>query len=131
MEILNEVGATVNKNECLFFANETEYIEYLIDKNGIRVNPRKIHPIINIPQPTNIKQLQSFLGAVNYYPKFIPNMADIAKHLNKFIDKNAIWGWKSECDNSFQVLKRRLSETPVLSMYGRNIPLKVDCNASI
>ena len=123
MEILNEVGATVNKNECLFFANETEYIEYLIDKNGIRVNPRKIHPIK--------KLFQSFLGAVNYYPKFIPNMADIAKHLNKFIDKNAIWGWKNECDNSFQVLKRRLSETPVLSMYGRNIPLKVDCNASI
>ena len=97
--MLNEVGATVNKSKCLFFANEDEYIRLLIDKNGIRVNPRKIDPIINMPQPTNVKQLQSFLGAVNYYSKFIPNMADIAKHLYKLIEKNAIWEWKNECDN--------------------------------
>ena len=130
LEILNEVGATVNKSKCLFFANEIEYIGFLIEKNGIRVNPRKIDPIINMPQPTNVKQLQSFLGAVNYYSKFIPNMADIAKHLYKLIEKNAIWEWKNECDNSFRILKQRLSESPVLSMYNPDLPLKVDCDAS-
>ena len=60
LEILNEVGATVNKSKCLFFANEIEYIGFLIDENSIRVNPRKIDSIINMPQPTNVKQLQSF-----------------------------------------------------------------------
>ena len=130
LEILNEVGAMVNKSKCLFFANEIEYIGLLTHKNGIRVNPRKIDPIINMPQPTNVKQLQSFLGVVNYYSKFIPNMADIAKHLYKLIEKNAIWEWKNECDDSFQVLKQRLSESPVLSMYDPDIPLKVDCDAS-
>ena len=55
-------------------------------------------------------------------------MSDIAKHLYKPIKKNAIWEWT--CDNSFQVLKQRLSESPVLSMYDPEIPLKVDCNAS-
>ena len=130
LEIANEVGAMLNKSKCHFFANEIEYIGFLKDKNCIRVNPRKIDPIINMPQPTNVKQLQSFLGAVNYYSKFIPNMADIAKHLYKLIEKNAIWEWKNECDNSFQVLKQRLSESPVLSMYDPDIPLKVDCDAS-
>ena len=67
LEILNEVGPTVNKRKCLFVANEIEYIGFLIDKNGIHVNPWKIDPIINMPQPTNVKQLQSFLGKVNYY----------------------------------------------------------------
>ena len=62
LEILNEVGATVNKSKCLFFANEIEYIGFLIDENSIRVNPRKIDSIINMPQPTNVKQLQSFGG---------------------------------------------------------------------
>ena len=81
-----------------------------------------------MPQSTNVKQLKSFLGAVNYYSKFVPNMSDIAKHLYKPIKKNAIWEWT--CDNSFQVLKQRLSESPVLSMYDPEIPLKVDCNAS-
>ena len=130
LEILNEVGVTVNKSNCLFFVNEIEYIGLLIDKNGIRVNPRKIDPIKNMPQSTNVKQLQSFLGAVYYYSRFIPNMADIAKHLYKLPEKNAIWEWKSECDNSFQLLKQRLSESPVLSMYDPDIPLKVDCDAS-
>ena len=130
LEILNEVGATVNKSKCLFFANEIEYIGFLIDKNGILVNPRKIDPIIKMPQPNNVKQLQSFLWAVNYYSKFIPNMADTAKHLYKLTEKNAIWEWKNECDNSFQVLKECLSESPILSMYDPNIPLKVDCDDS-
>ena len=49
LEILNEVGATVNKSKCLFFANEIEYIGFLIDKNVICVNRRKIDPIINMP----------------------------------------------------------------------------------
>ena len=57
LEILNEVGATVNKSRCLFFANEIEYIGFLIDKNCFRVNPRKIDTIINMPQPTNVKHL--------------------------------------------------------------------------
>ena len=65
LEILNEAGATVNKSKCIFFANEIEYIGFLINKNGICVNPRKIDPVINMPQPTNVKQLQSFFGAVN------------------------------------------------------------------
>ena len=130
MEILNEVGATVNKTKCFFFADEIKYIRFLIDKNGIRINPRKIDPIINMPQTTNFKQLQSFLRAVNYYLKFIPNMEDIAKYLYKLIEKNAIWEWKNECDNSFRVLKQHLLESPVLSMYGPNLPLKVDCDAS-
>ena len=60
LEILNEVGATVNKSNFLFFVNEIEYIRLLIDKNGVRVNPRKIDPIKNMPQSTNVKQLQSF-----------------------------------------------------------------------
>ena len=130
LKILNKVGATVNKSKFFFFANEIKYIGFLIDKNGIRVNQWKIDSIINIPQRTTVKQLHSFLGAVNYYSKFIPNMADITKHLYKLIEKNAIWEWKNECDNSFQVLKQRLSESPVLSMYDPDIPLKVDCNAS-
>ena len=67
LAILNEVGATVNKTKCLFFADEIKYIRFLINKNGIRINPRKIDPIISMPQTTNFKQPQSFLRVVNYY----------------------------------------------------------------
>ena len=105
-------------------------INVLTDKNGIRVNPPKIDPIINMPQPTNVKQLQNFLGGVNYYSKFIPNMADIAKHLYKPIEKNTIWEWKNECDNSFRALKQRLSESSVLGIYDPDLLLKVDCDTS-
>ena len=83
-----------------------------------------------MPQLTNVKQLQSFLGAASYYSKFILNIADIAKHLYKVIKKNAIWEWKNECDNLFRVLKQRLSESPILSMCDPNLLLKVDCDAS-
>ena len=49
LEVLNEVWATVNKSKCLFFANEIEYNGFLTDESGIRLNPRKIDPIKNMP----------------------------------------------------------------------------------
>lgn len=49
------------------------------------MNPEKIQSIVELPEPSDLKQLQSFLGGINYYSKFIP-MADIAKSLYKLLE---------------------------------------------
>ena len=75
-------------------------------------------------QLTSVKQIQSFWGGSQLLLK-VHSKYDRHCKTYKLIKKNAIWEWKNECDNLFQVLKQRLSESPVLSMYDPNIPLNM------
>ena len=59
-----------------------EYLGHQIDEEGIRAVPNKVEAITNAPQPTNVQELHSFLGLLNYYGKFIRNLSSIIHLLN-------------------------------------------------
>ena len=81
LKVLDELGVTANKSKCVFFADEVDYMGHIISKNGIRANIKKIDAIVNAPHPTNIKEVESFLGGINYYSQYIPDMATISSPL--------------------------------------------------
>ena len=81
------MGVTVRKEKCKFFMLEVENLGHIISKMGIRVNPEKTEALGNVPVPKNVKELQSFIGGVNYYAKFIPNMATLCKPLYDLLKK--------------------------------------------
>ena len=86
--------------------------------------------IVELPEPTDLKQLQSFLGGINYYSKFMPNMADIAKPLYRLLEKKTEWRWSQNEQNAFDNLKSLLMKAPVLTLYDPKLPIKVACDAS-
>ena len=71
MEILKGMGVTVRKEKCNFFMPEVINLGHIISKDGIRVNPEKTEALNNAPVPRNAKELQSFIGGVNYYASLI------------------------------------------------------------
>ena len=127
---LYEAGITVKKEKCRFFMEEVENLGHIIDKNGIRVNPKKTDAISKISSPQNIKQLQSFIGAVNYYGKYIPDMAHICIPLYELLRKDKKWEWGKEQEEAFIMLKKELLNSQLLANYDRNLPIIVDCDAS-
>jgi hypothetical protein len=74
---LDEAGLTVKKEKCKFFQDEVEYLGHIIDKNGLRKTKDKISAITEAPQPKTVTQVRSFCGMVNYYSRFVPNLAAI------------------------------------------------------
>ena len=110
--------------------NEVEHLGHIIDKHGIRVNVSKVEAIKNAPAPTNVKQLQSFIGCINYYSKFIPNMASICKPLYALLEKSSEWCWQQKDQDAFDCLKLQLTSAPVLVIYDQTLPVKLDCDAS-
>ena len=70
-KVLKDTGATLNKKKCMFFAKQNEYVGFLIDRNGMHINPNKIKAINKLPEPNDLKQLENFLGGSNYYLKVI------------------------------------------------------------
>lgn len=68
----------------------------------------------SFPQPTNQKQLRSFLGLVAYYRKFIRGFALIAKPLHLLLREDTAWNWSDECTRAFDNLVQEVCENVTL-----------------
>lgn len=84
---LKENGLRINFSKCQFFKDCVTYLGYKIDKNGLHTDDKKIDAIVAAPSPTNVTQLRSFMGLVNFYSKFCQNMSDILKPLYNLLKK--------------------------------------------
>jgi LPS O-antigen subunit length determinant protein (WzzB/FepE family) len=67
-------------------------------------------------QPLNVTDIQSFLGLVGYYQRFIENFSKIAKPMTELLKNNTKFEWSEACEKSFQELKRRLTTALVLTL---------------
>ena len=66
--------------KCLFMQPEIDFLGYHIDADGRHPMDEEIHTIKEAPTPKNVSELRSFLGLVNYYSKFLPNLSTTRDH---------------------------------------------------
>ena len=107
-----------------------DYLGHRIDAQGIHVLSEKVEAITKAPVPKNISELRSFLGLLNYYRKFLPNVATILKPLNKLLQVNRKWKWASECTTALQEAKELLTTPNVLVHYDSTLPIRMAADAS-
>ena len=74
--------------------------------------------------------LRSFLGLVNYYGKFLPNLASVASPLYNLLQKNAPWVWGSTQKRAFREVKRLLQSSDLLAHFDPEKELILACDAS-
>ena len=113
-----------------FFQDSVEYLGHEINQEGIQPLEKKVAAIKQAPTPKTVEQLESFLGMINYYGKFIPNLSSIAAPLNQLRHKNRSWQWGSQEETAFKKLKEELVSAKVLVHYNPQLPVKLDCDAS-
>eukprot|EP00731_Ephydatia_muelleri_P000767 Em0001g767a len=109
MSRLEEHGLHLKLSKCVFMAPSVEYLGHHISADGIRPAEGKKRAIEDAPRPQNVGQLRSFVGLLNYYGKFLPNMADILAPLYRLLRKGASWCWEAEQDAAFNHAKQQLS----------------------
>lgn len=74
-ERLAKYNVRININKCQFLQSSVNYLGHFLTADGIKPNSAKIKAIFEAPEPKNIQQLQSYLGPIIYYGKFIPNFS--------------------------------------------------------
>lgn len=84
---LRQHNLHTNRAKCQFFKSNISYLGHRIDKDGLHATEEKIAAIINSPPPSDVSQLRTFLGLVNYYQKFLPNLAAKLHPLHQFLKK--------------------------------------------
>lgn len=130
LERLQTAGLRLNKSKCKFLKSKVEYLGYIIEKSGLRPSPNKIKAIQEMPAPTNIKELEAFIGMINYYGKFIKDFSDICVPLNQLRKKDTPFDWNLSCQEAFKKLTTALTEDSILAHYDPKLPLVLAADAS-
>ena len=87
---------------------------HIVSRDGIKIDPKRVEAIDTINIPRNIKEIQSFLGKINFLRRFIPNFVEIVKLIIDMLKKDNKVKWTTEYKESLQHIKKVISEAPVL-----------------
>lgn len=127
---LKEFGLKCSLKKCTFFQPSINYLGYIITKDGKKPDPSRVKAIKDMPPPKSIEEVEAFLGKVNYYGRFIPQLASASKPLNKLRRKNAEFQWKNEQHAAFESIKKFIIDATLLVHFDPGKPLILATDAS-
>ncbi|XP_053400415.1 uncharacterized protein K02A2.6-like [Mercenaria mercenaria] len=127
---LSEYGLKVNVEKCVFMNDKVVFCGHEITKDGLHKTTEKINAIKDAPPIKNVRDLRSFLGLVQYYAKFLPNLATVLHPLHQLLTKNAKWKWTKACQDAVTKVKEMITSDLVLINYDPDLPIILACDAS-
>jgi hypothetical protein len=130
LEVLKRERFFVCKAKSSFAQSEIRYLGHIVDKQGIRPDPKKVEAVQTWPVPKNVHDVRSFLGLVNYFRKFIEHYSEIAVPLTNLTKKSHPWVWNGRCQDAFEMLKQKLIEAPLRRTSDERLPYEVVTDAS-
>ena len=91
-----------------------ECLGHNISADGIQPTEEKVHAIQDAPAPSNVSQVWSFPGLLNYYGKFLPNLSSVLAPLHRLLKKMTTWTWGSAQESAFWEAKSLLPSPRLL-----------------
>ncbi|GKA83844.1 putative reverse transcriptase domain-containing protein [Tanacetum coccineum] len=130
LKLLKKEKLYAKFSKCDFWICIVQFLEHVIDSQGIYVDPAKIEAVKNWASPTTPTEIRQFLGLVGYYQRFIESFFKIAKSLTELTQKNKKYIWGENQKSVFQLLKQKLCEAPILALPKGNDDFVINCDAS-
>ena len=127
---IRQHGLKLKLKKCTFFKEETDYLGFVISKDGIKPDSKKVEAIRDLPEPKSFREIRGFIGMCSYYRRFVPNFSKIAEPLIDLTKKCARFKWTSECQTAFDFLKESLTVVPLLAYPDTNKPYVLYTDAS-
>ena len=114
---LENEGYRASKEKSKFYQKETIWLGHTISQDGIRPNKEKTDAIGILEPPTNTKTLKSFLGAIQFFARFIPNLTEKTDNMRQLSKKGTKWEWTSDRNLDYIKIKQELTSLPCLAHY--------------
>jgi len=108
---------------------EIPILGVVVSKGQVQMEQDKVKAVKKWKVPTKIKEVESFLGFMNFYQRFIQNFSHIARPLNDLKGKKE-WKWEEEHQQAFDELKNKITSQLVLSLLKREEKFKVKTDTS-
>ena len=129
LQRLQDKGLRCKLEKCAFAQPSVEYLGHTLSRKGVSKG-HKVEAVIKMPAPKNVNELRSFLGSVQFYGKWIPNLSTRAAPLFDLTKKDQPWSWTGREQRAFQDLKEVLSSDTILAHFDPGTPIGIACDAS-
>ena len=117
-------------SKCEFWLEEVVFLGHVINKQGIHVDPKKVEVVVQWERPKNVTEIRSFLGLAGYYRRFVEDFSILAAPLTQLTRKGVKFEWNEKREQSFQMLKEKLTSAPILALPVPGIEFVVYSDAS-
>lgn len=84
---LKQTRLTLNKEKCNFCKPELRYLGYIVNKDGLAVDPEKVEVITSIPAPKTVKEARKIIGMAAWYCRFVPDFSTVIALMTKLLSK--------------------------------------------
>ncbi len=110
----------IHPKKCEFAITSIVYLGHKILPNGIMVHWAKVVTILEMPNPTDVYTLRSFIGLCNHYMIYVQDFSTIVHPLYALLKNDVVWTWNDEVQETFNTFKEKLSEFPILRRFDFN-----------
>jgi len=127
-----DANLKLKPKKCHILKKEVEFLGHIISENGILPDPKKTKVLEDYAVPKNVKQVQKFMGLVQWFRRFIPNLANIARPLYELLKKEVSFEMTDERIAALEKLRECLIKPPIVSfsMFGENAQFILYTDAS-
>ena len=115
--------------KCIMFQKKVDFLGRIISAEGIELTEADIKAVLEWPTPRNTREVEQFLGLVNYHRNFIKSFARHAVPLYRLTGKHAFL-WHQDHQEAFEELKKALTSPPVLGLPNNYDLFNLDTDAS-
>ncbi|KAK3529945.1 hypothetical protein QTP86_009331 [Hemibagrus guttatus] len=131
LQHLRDYRLFLKAEKCVFHQSSVQFLGYIIDHSGVRMDERKVAAVRNWPIPTSVKDLQRFLGFANFYRWFIQGYSSITNPLTSLLrNKPKSLTWTPATTQAFDKLKTAFTTAPLLVHPDPELPFIVEVDAS-
>ena len=120
----------LNWEKCHFMVKEGIVLRHMISTARLEVDKAKFSIIKNLMPPTTVKGIRSFLGHVGFYRRFIRDFSKVARPLCRLLENDTKFKFDESYQRSFEEIKFRLVEAPIMEKPYCNKEFEIMCDAS-
>lgn len=130
MRVAKQFGIVFNPEKCQIGTKEIKFFGMVYSMKGIKPDQDKTQEIADLPSPQRVKELQQFLGMIQYVAPFIPKLSEQTSVLRDLIKKDKMWVWTPTHQDAYEKLKNQVCNTVSLQYFNPKLQTKVQVDAS-
>ncbi|KAH0813135.1 hypothetical protein GEV33_009656 [Tenebrio molitor] len=117
LKCIHDAGITLNRGKCEIGVKEVKYLGYVVSEKGLTIDPSRVESIVNMPSPTNKKEVLQILGLINFVDKFILQKSHLLEPLTALLRKDVEFVWEIAQQKALDEAKHILTKAPNLSFF--------------